>query len=150
MSCFPRLVTGFARHPDRWQYLEFVLRSRVGCGMILLHPGGSNMAVSAKIATRISTQLKKYQTILKAAQQRDISEADTVTIITDMLADVFGYDEYKEVTSEHSIRGTSVDLAVTVGEKSDSLSKPRPSTLNSRTSTLNRLSIMRLTKEYPG
>jgi predicted type IV restriction endonuclease len=85
--------------------------------MIRFHPGGCKMAVSAKVATRISTQLKKYQTVLKAAQQRDISEADTVTIITDMLADVFGYDKYKEVTSEHSIRGTSVDLAVTVGEK---------------------------------
>jgi hypothetical protein len=80
-------------------------------------PGGSNMAVSAKVATRISTQLKKYQTVLKAAEQRDISEADIVTIIADMLADVFGYDKYKEVISEHSIRGTSVDLAVTVGEK---------------------------------
>jgi predicted type IV restriction endonuclease len=75
------------------------------------------MSVSAKVVARISTQLKKYQGVLKAAQQRDISEADTVTIITDMLADIFGYDKYKEVTSEHSIRGTSVDLAVTVDEK---------------------------------
>jgi hypothetical protein len=40
------------------------------------------MAVSAKVAARISAQLKKYQGVLKAAKQRDISEADTVTIIT--------------------------------------------------------------------
>jgi predicted type IV restriction endonuclease len=78
---------------------------------------GVMMGVSAKVSARITAQLKKYQAVLKTAQKRDISEADTVTIITDMLADVFGYDKYKEVTSEHSIRGTSVDLAVTVDEK---------------------------------
>ena len=75
------------------------------------------MAVSAKVSARISAQLKKYQGILKAAQKRDISEADTVTIITDILADIFGYDKYKEVSSEHAIRGTYVDLVVTVDEK---------------------------------
>jgi predicted type IV restriction endonuclease len=75
------------------------------------------MAVSAKVAARISAQLKKYQGVLKAAKQRDISEADTVTIITDILADVLGYDKYKDVSSEHAIRGTYVDLVVTVDEK---------------------------------
>jgi hypothetical protein len=75
------------------------------------------MAVSAKVSTRISTQLKKYQGVLKAAQKRDISEADTVTIITDILADIFGYDKYTQVSSEHAIRGTYVDLVVTVDEK---------------------------------
>src|SRR6266404_7773202 len=75
------------------------------------------MTVSAKVASRISAQLKKYQAVLRAAKQRDISEADTVTIITDILADVFGYDKYKEVSSEHAIRGTYVDLVVTVDEK---------------------------------
>jgi predicted type IV restriction endonuclease len=85
--------------------------------MLFGNGGGSQMAVSAKVSGRITQQLKKYQGILRDAQQRDISEADTVKIITDMLADVFGYDKYKEVTSEHSIRGTSVDLAITVDEK---------------------------------
>src|SRR5258708_3711694 len=53
------------------------------------------MAVSAKVASRISTQLKKYQRVLEAAKQRDISEADTVTIITDILSDALLYDKYK-------------------------------------------------------
>ncbi|MEH2570648.1 type I restriction enzyme HsdR N-terminal domain-containing protein [Bradyrhizobium sp. AZCC 2289] len=75
------------------------------------------MAVSAKVASRISAQLKKYQPVLKAAKQRDISEADTVTIIKDILADVLGYDKYKDLSSEHAIRGTYVDLVVTVDEK---------------------------------
>jgi predicted type IV restriction endonuclease len=75
------------------------------------------MAVSAKVAARISTQLKKYQSVLQAARQRDVSEADTVTIITGILADVLGYDKYKDVSSEHAIRGTYVDLLVAVDDK---------------------------------
>ena len=31
-----------------------------------------------------------------------------------MLADVFGYDKYSDVTSEHSIRGTFCDLAIKI------------------------------------
>ncbi|HTD65582.1 MAG TPA: type I restriction enzyme HsdR N-terminal domain-containing protein, partial [Candidatus Limnocylindria bacterium] len=42
---------------------------------------------------------------------RDDGEADTVMIVTDMLAEVFGYDKYSEVTAEFSIRGTYCDLA---------------------------------------
>jgi hypothetical protein len=43
-----------------------------------------------------------------------VGEADTVTIIKDMLADVFGYDKYLEVTSEFSIRGTYCDLGIKI------------------------------------
>lgn len=73
------------------------------------------MAVSNKVAERIATQLKKYQGILSDARDRDISESDTVLIIGDMLADVFGYKKYTEITSEFAVRGTYVDLAVKVG-----------------------------------
>jgi len=75
------------------------------------------MGISAKISARISAQLKKYQKVLEAAKQRDIGEADTVTIITDFLSDALGYDKYKEVSSEHAIRGTYVDRVVTVDNK---------------------------------
>jgi hypothetical protein len=70
------------------------------------------MPVSQKVASRISTELKRYQSILQKAQQRDISESDTVVIIADMLSDVLGYDKYQHVTTEFAIRGTYVDLAV--------------------------------------
>lgn len=72
------------------------------------------MGVSQKVAARISTELKRYQSILGKAQQRDISESDTVVIIGDMLSDVLGYDKYQHVTTEFAIRGTYVDLAVRV------------------------------------
>ena len=72
------------------------------------------MAVSTKVATRIQTELKRFQTILANAKQRDIGEADTVVIIQDILNDVMGYDKYQHVTTEQAIKGTYVDLAVKV------------------------------------
>ncbi|MFM9865603.1 MAG: type I restriction enzyme HsdR N-terminal domain-containing protein [Micropepsaceae bacterium] len=72
------------------------------------------MPVSSKVASRISSELKRYQSILAAAKQRDIGESDTVVIIQDMLCDVLGYDKYQHVTTEHAIKGTYVDLAVKV------------------------------------
>ncbi len=50
--------------------------------------------------------------MLAAAKARDVNESDTVIIVTDMLGEVFGYDKYSEITSEHAIRGTFCDLAV--------------------------------------
>jgi len=73
------------------------------------------MAISKKVDERISVQIKKYQTVLADAKDRDISESDTVVIIADMLADVLGYKKYIEITTEFAIRGTYVDLAVKVG-----------------------------------
>lgn len=75
------------------------------------------MGISAKVAERISSQLKKYQSILTDAQARDVSESDTARIIADMLSDILGYKKYLEVTTEHAIRGTYVDLAVKVGSE---------------------------------
>jgi hypothetical protein len=74
------------------------------------------MGISAKVSTRIIAQLKRYQTVLANLQKRDVSEADTVTVINDMLADICGYDKYLHVTSQYAIRGTYVDLAVKVDE----------------------------------
>ncbi|MDE1986583.1 MAG: type I restriction enzyme HsdR N-terminal domain-containing protein [Alphaproteobacteria bacterium] len=74
------------------------------------------MSVSQKVETRISTELKRYRSILANAKQRDVSESDTVIIVADMLSDIFGYDKHQHVTTEHAIRGTYVDLAVVVDE----------------------------------
>lgn len=73
------------------------------------------MAISKKVSDRLAQQLKKYQSILSEAKDRDVSESDTVVIIADMLADLLGYKKYVEITTEFAIRGTYVDLAVKVG-----------------------------------
>jgi len=68
----------------------------------------------SKIASRIISGIKNYQPIINSAKSRDINESDTVIIVTDMLNDIFGYDKYADVTSEHAIRGTYCDLAIKV------------------------------------
>lgn len=71
-------------------------------------------SIPKKVAERLVTGIKRFQPILAAAKARDVGESDTVTIVTDMLADVFGYDKYSEVTSEFAIRGTYCDLAIKI------------------------------------
>ena len=68
--------------------------------------------IPKKAAERIIAGIKRFQPILNSAKARDVGESDTVTIITDMLADIFGYDKYSEITSEYAIRGTYCDLAI--------------------------------------
>jgi predicted type IV restriction endonuclease len=68
--------------------------------------------ISNKVKDRLAVGLKRFQPILAAARARDVNESDTVTIIKDTLAEVFGYDKYTEITSEFAIRGTFVDLAI--------------------------------------
>lgn len=68
--------------------------------------------IPTKITERIATGIKRFQPILAAAKARDVGESDTVTIIVDMLAEIFGYEKYSEITSEFAIRGTYCDLAI--------------------------------------
>lgn len=74
-------------------------------------------SIPARVATRIATGLKKFQPIVEAAKIRDVNETDTVFFITDMLNDIFGYDKFTEITTEHNIKGTYVDLAVKIDDK---------------------------------
>lgn len=69
-------------------------------------------SLPSKVAARLAAGLKQFQPILASARSRDVNESDTAVIITDMLSDIFGYDKYSEVTSEHSIRGTYCDRAI--------------------------------------
>lgn len=73
--------------------------------------------IPAKVSSRLSSSLKRFQGILSSGLARDVNESDTASIVTDILAEVFGYDKYHEVTSEHMIRGTYCDLAVTIEGK---------------------------------
>lgn len=71
-------------------------------------------AIPKKVSERLVAGIKRYQPILVSAKARDVGEADTVTIIKDMLSDIFGYDKYAELTSEFAIRGTFCDLATKI------------------------------------
>jgi len=75
------------------------------------------MSIPKRVADRLQSRLKSFQQVLQAQRARDVSEADTVTVVKDVLSEVFGYDKYAELTSEHAIRGTFCDLAVQIGGK---------------------------------
>jgi hypothetical protein len=73
--------------------------------------------IPKRVQDRLIAGLRRYQPIVRKLKERDVSEADTVTVVKDMLSDIFGYDKYTELTSEQQIRGTFCDLAIKVGEK---------------------------------
>ena len=75
------------------------------------------MAIPNKIAGRLSLGLKRFQPIISSAKARDANESDTSMIVTDMMAELFGYDKYSEVTKELAIRGTFCDLATKIEGK---------------------------------
>ncbi|MCA8888929.1 MAG: type I restriction enzyme HsdR N-terminal domain-containing protein [Parvularculaceae bacterium] len=68
--------------------------------------------IPKKVIERIQSGIKRFHPVLLSAKSRDVGESDTVTIITDILAEVFGFDKYSEITSEYAIRGTYCDLAI--------------------------------------
>lgn len=75
----------------------------------------ANIKIPKPVAERLIKQVPRYQKLLKNAG--DINEADTVTIVIDMLNEVFGFDKYSEITKEHSIRKTFCDVAVKIEGK---------------------------------
>ena len=72
------------------------------------------MNVNAKLQERYVKGIKKYRPILTKAQASDINESDTVTIVTDILCDIMGYDKYDHITSEYSIKKTYCDIAIKI------------------------------------
>ena len=75
------------------------------------------VTISVRAKERLTAGLKKFQPIVRAARDKDINESDTVMIISDILADVFGYDKFNEITSEFAIKKTYCDLAVKIDGK---------------------------------
>lgn len=90
----------------------------------------SIVKIPKKANDRLVAGLKRYQPIVSKLRERDISEADTVTVIKDMLTDIFGYDKYTELTSEQQIRGTFCDLAIRVEGKIEYLAEVKSAGTN--------------------
>jgi hypothetical protein len=83
-----------------------------------------------KFIDRVTESVKNYQRISLQQQKNDVSEADTVTLVKDMLSDVFGFDKYDELTSEHKIKSTFCDLAVKIDGKVKLLIEVKSAGLN--------------------
>ena len=86
--------------------------------------------ISAKVRTRLIDGVKKFKPIVSRAQDRDVNESDTVTIIMDILSDVFGYDKFVDITSEFAIKKTFCDLALKVNDQPKILIEAKAAGLN--------------------
>lgn len=75
------------------------------------------MAIAVKWMEMLRAGLKKYRPLIAAAHARDVNEADTVTLVRDLLAEVLGFDRYAEITSEYAINRTYCDLAMKIDGK---------------------------------
>jgi hypothetical protein len=73
--------------------------------------------IPKKVADRWPNSVRALTSVAMSHKTRDVSEADTVTLVKDMLADIFGYEKYNELTSDQQIRGTFCDLAVRIDGK---------------------------------
>lgn len=68
--------------------------------------------IPVKVLERIKGNLSKIQKVIEQAKARDINEADTVAIVSEILTCIMGYDKYTEVTREYAIKSTYCDLAI--------------------------------------
>jgi hypothetical protein len=85
-----------------------------------------SMKLSKRTSEQLATGVKRFQPVIASAKARDVNESDTAIIVTDILADCFGYDKYSEITSEFSIRGTYCDLAIKLENKPRLLIEVKP------------------------
>lgn len=77
--------------------------------------------IPSVVDKRLNSAVPKFKKILLSAKERDVNESDTVTIVTDMLEEVFGFDKYSDITREFAIQGTYCDLAIKTGKTVDYL-----------------------------
>lgn len=82
----------------------------------------ANVRVPKSVTERLIKQVPRYQKLLKQKlleneKQRRVNEDDTVTIVMDMLYEVFGFDKYNEITQEYKIKNKYCDVAVKLGDE---------------------------------
>jgi hypothetical protein len=74
-------------------------------------------AIPKIVEKRIRDGIKKYKNVLKTAKDKDINEADTVTIVFNILVDICGYDRFLDLTKECAIKGTFCDIGIKLDNK---------------------------------
>ena len=61
---------------------------------------------------RMRAAIKKFSKRLSDLVARDANEADTGLLVTDMLCEEFGFDEYAELTTEYRVKGEFADYGI--------------------------------------
>lgn len=72
-------------------------------------------AIIDPTAFRLAVGLERYRPLLIAARACGADEAATRVLVEDLLADVFGYDKYTQMSAEYLERGACCDLALQLG-----------------------------------
>jgi predicted type IV restriction endonuclease len=83
-------------------------------------------SIPKRVQERLVDGIKKFQPIVEGRKAADVGEADTVILVTEILAEVFGYDKFKEITSEFAIKSTYCDLATKIDDKLQTLIEVKP------------------------
>ena len=73
--------------------------------------------IPAAVVKRLTSTVPKFKKILAKAKEKDVNESDTVTIVIDILGEVFGFDKYSDITREYGIQGTYCDLAIRTNKR---------------------------------
>ena len=68
-------------------------------------------------AQHAKKHIKYFQNILSLLFKDDENEADTITIVKDILAEVFGYDKYQEITSGYQQQDKYCDIGIRINNK---------------------------------
>ena len=67
--------------------------------------------------SRILRGWKNFCPIIQQAEQSGFNEADTSALVKDFIAEVLGFDKYKEITAEYRVRGHMVDYGIKMQDK---------------------------------
>jgi hypothetical protein len=78
-------------------------------------------AIPKKVSERLVDGIKKFKPLVAQQKAKDIAEADTVILVTEILDEVFGYDKFTEITSEFAVKNRWCDLATKIDEKVQTL-----------------------------
>ncbi|HBT96049.1 MAG TPA: hypothetical protein DEB24_08280 [Coriobacteriia bacterium] len=70
------------------------------------------MAINQKVLDRIKSEMRKANRILEKARTEGFGEADTRTIVMDILVAMLGWDKYHNLTAESSIGGGYADILI--------------------------------------
>ncbi len=75
------------------------------------------MKRSKRIQSRIQNHLPALQQGLRELIKRQANERDTVSFVRQVLAELFGYDHFKDITAEFLKDGRFCDLAIRVDDQ---------------------------------
>ena len=71
----------------------------------------------ASAKARISSAMKKLAKPTASLREKDVVEADTRHLVTDILVDVLGYDKYKNLTAEFAVKGEFADYGIRIDKQ---------------------------------